>query len=144
MIEYGEPFLDIKRKKKKSKAPYKYVEHRTFYPKQEEHREYKDRPQEVKDSIKQAVINHTAKVRKGKTSNHRRQHARLKRQGLRARHKALGNLKTCTHCLEEKAITDFDLQKDATHPQHQRRPYCYVCRKEKNRLYYLKRKENVS
>ncbi len=51
-----------------------------------------------------------------------------------------GLVKKCTHCHLTLAITDFDLQSDSSHPVHQRRPYCYLCRKKKNALAYQKRK----
>ena len=142
MLRFGvEPLLIPLQQPRKKKAARKYKGQRDFRPKQEEHRTWSERPDATKESIKAAIRRHISKIQEGKTPSHRRQHRDRKRALLRAKYKMLNKMRTCTHCNVSRPITDFDLQKDSTHPAHQRRPYCMFCRKKKNREYYLKRKQ---
>lgn len=134
----NEPHLQVQQQRRKRKAPSKYVEQKKYRPKQIEERLYQDRPDHVKDSIKKAVMNHTAALKFRATPSHRRQHNRKKREYLRQRYRRLGLFKYCNTCSTTRPQSDFDFQKDG---RHQRRSYCMFCRKEKNKIAYQRRKE---
>lgn len=82
-------------------------------------------------------------MRKGKTSKMRTRHKTRKRDDQRYRNLKAGNIKVCTHCLDPKAISDFDLQKDNKHKPQARRPYCRDCRKLKNAEAYKRKKHDT-
>ena len=140
-MQYGEPHLEQQQIPKKRKAAWKYKENARVHVPLSDHRLYEDRPESTKESIRRAVAAHSSRMKFGKTSNHRMQHKRKKREYLRVKNKAKGQQRVCTHCNELKSVSDFDYQKDSTHPTKQRRPYCFICRKAKNAEAYLKRKE---
>jgi len=49
-------------------------------------------------------------------------------------------MKICTRCHLNKAVSDFDWQKDG---RKQRRPYCFVCRKQMNAEAYQRKKHGT-
>jgi len=101
---------------------------------------YEHRTEQRKQSNKDAIIRRLKVIRKGKTSKDRTLLKRITREDKRWRQKKAGKVKTCTHCLEEKAHCDFDLQMDSVHPKGMLRPYCRMCRSKKNAEAYQKRK----
>lgn len=51
-------------------------------------------------------------------------------------------MKTCTHCHKSLPYPAFDLLHDKKHRKWYRRSYCFLCRQDMNRVYYLTRSAN--
>jgi len=101
---------------------------------------YSERPKGQLASNRIATNRYLREMRLGKTSKMRTRLKARNRKDQRYRALKRGDTKLCTHCLELKAITDFDLQCDKSKDSATRRPYCRSCRKKENAEAYQKRK----
>ena len=141
MIRSQTPHIE-KRRKPKYKRVASYKENkRRQYPTDRE-----AEPYAMRSLKRQLSSNRTATIREKRiytraTPKLRAQYKKLRRRRNRVKNKKLGIMKTCTHCLISKAISDFDLLKNKDKSKTLRRPYCYLCRKLMNAEAYQERKQ---
>jgi len=142
MIRTPEPFLTEKKKRKRTKPTYRFKENiriinalRPYIYIPYANRTLTDRASSLESNRK-----HKLRTRKGATKKQRATHRTYKRDALRGYNKKQGNMKICTRCHLNKAVSDFDWQKDG---RKQRRPYCFVCRKQMNAEAYQRKKHGT-
>ena len=134
------PHIETRTKKKKQKAPSKYKENRKPTPYVYQH--YSEYSEETKKTIRATSIRHSIEATKGKTPKMRTIRRRRRKEYLRVKYKLRNLMKVCTICKENKALSDFDYQKDSIHKNAYRRTYCYICRQRMNAEAYQKRIRN--
>ena len=140
------PHLESKTVKKRQKPAKDYKENRRRVYQKIKHTKipkiYKEMSKEQQQSIKTNSIKHSLRATEGKTPHMRMIRRRRRKEYLRIKYKLRNLTKVCTICEEDKALSDFDFQKDSRHKKRYRRTYCYVCRKDMNAEAYQRRKEN--
>ena len=145
------PQIETRTQKKKHKPNYLYKENRKKpYEKMKRdktvpyvHVTYSHLSKVKRDALKSNSINHSLRATEGKTSKMRTIRRRRRKEYLRIKYKLQNRTKVCTICKRNKALSDFDYQKDKAHKNAYRRTYCYVCRKDMNAAAYQQRKQNV-
>jgi hypothetical protein len=96
---------------------------------------YEDKDKEkLKKAVCKSIMKRYHKDEKFKKKMNQRRALLLRRQKQRER----GEIKLCNKCHTKKPLCDFETRSSTDkRPRHE----CKVCRKERNRLYYLKNKE---
>ena len=135
------PHIESLAVKKKQKALSRYKENIRRRPKYHvPPLLYSEMSTEQRESNKLNGIKHSIEATKGLTPKMRTIRRRRRKEYLRLKYKLQNRTKVCTICKENKALSDFDFQKDSTHHTRYRRTYCYVCRKDMNAKAYQRRK----
>ena len=146
------PQIESRTHKKRHKPFAKYKENRKFaYQKlKREHKIiphlqiYAEMTKQQQNILKINSIRHSLRATKGETSKMRTIRRRRRKEYLRLKYKLQNRTKVCTICEEDKALSDFDYQKDSRHKYMYRRTYCYVCRKRMNAEAYQRRKNDTN
>ena len=137
------PHIESKTVKKKQKMPSLYKENIRRRPKQPYiPKAYATLSKEEQETLKSNSIKHSIEATKGLTPHMRTIRRRRRKEYLRIKYKLRNLMKVCTICKKNKALSDFDFQKDTKHKRRYRRTYCYVCRKDMNAEAYRKRINN--
>ena len=138
------PHIEQKAVKKKHKPYAQYKENKQAQYKRNNKdkvpQPYKDMTEAQRESIRNNSIAHSLRATEGKTPRMRAIRRRRRREYLRIKYKLQNRTKVCTICKEDKALSDFDLQKDKRHSTFYRRTYCHLCRRKMNAEAYQRRK----
>lgn len=138
------PHIESLTKRKKHKAPSKYKENIRRNRKEQHPKKYSELSERQQQNIKTTSIKHSIEATKGHTPKMRAIRRRRRKEYLRIKYKLQNRTKVCTICKENKALSDFDFQKDTRHNKRYRRTYCFVCRKEMNAEAYQRRKHDTT
>ncbi len=148
IFENSEPALDIKRKKKKSDKlnKEKAAESCRIYYMREANKETikaqaKKWNEENREQYNKNLLKYN--IERVKKSKHVRSY--VQKVANACHDKRANKVKTCSKCGKEYGLRMFDQlhheNKKLKNHRFERRPYCFLCRKEMNKSYYQRNKE---
>lgn len=138
------PHIESKTKKKKHKPYKEYKENKVMASKVSNARKkpmkYHELSENQREAIRNNSIKHSLRATKGETPKMRMIRRRRRKEYLRIKYKLQNRTKVCTICKVNRALSDFDYQRDRKHKKKYRRTYCFLCRKKMNAEAYQRRK----